>query len=145
MKDIFDLTSDSETETEETKELEKLDFSPLLGWGKRADASLKAADSTCEDEKPQTVNDKESGEAVEAEKADKVNKDEADRDTETVTETEKENAVGEMLAGSVEKVKNKIKDSRLLDPEMLKDVFFGSQGSQSKDGEADGEYSDDVI
>ena len=98
MKDIFDLTSDSETETEETKELEKLDFSPLLGWGKRADASLKASDSTCEDEKPQTVNDKESGEAVadEAEKADEVNKDEADRDTETGTE--KENAVGEMLA-----------------------------------------------
>lgn len=141
MKDIFDLTSDSETETEETKELEKLDFSPLLGWGKRADASLKAADISSEDEKPQTVNDKESGEADadEAEKADEVNKDEADRDT----ETEKENAVGEMLAGSVEKVKNKIKDSRLLDPEMLKDVFFGSQGSQSKDGEADGEYSDD--
>lgn len=155
MKDIFDLTSDSEASAEETKELEKLDFSPLLGWG------MVKADEKKSDE-PQEMNKSE--ESLPAEKvSDKDNEDGEDEgfdigkkspinvtentavNCETETE-EKENAVGEKLALQVEKVKNKIKDSRLLDPEMLKDVFFGSQseGKAAEKGDADGEgYFDD--
>lgn len=140
MKDIFDLTSDSEASAEETKELEKLDFSPLLGWGKEAVASSPKLPN---DSSPEMDNEDFEDEGVDIGKKSRINVTENTAVNET---EEKENAVGEKLAVSVEKVKNKIKDSRLLDPEMLKDVFFGSQSEEkaAEKGDADGEgYFDD--
>ncbi|MGN0632480.1 MAG: hypothetical protein ACI4JW_01280 [Oscillospiraceae bacterium] len=141
------MTSDSEASAEETKELEKLDFSPLLGWGnvktdeKKSDEPLKLHES--EESLPsEEFSDKDNeDEVVDIGKKSRIN---VTENTAVNDNEEKENAVGEKLAVSVEKVKNKIKDSRLLDPEMLKDVFFGSQSDAygekaAEKGDADGE------